>query len=85
MNDNNLTGAGVSSLTKFHDIRYLSLSANSLDDESIKKIKYINPKGLIYMRLSKNRFTNKALEEFLSMNDLEVLLMDRNKLTKKKA
>ena len=72
-------------MTKFHQVKYLSLSANSLDDESITKIKYLNPKGLIYVRLSKNRFTNKALEEFMAINDLEVLLMDRNKLTKKRS
>lgn len=40
---------------------YLSLSANKLDDKAIEKIHSINPKGFIFMRLSKNNFTNKAL------------------------
>lgn len=63
---------------------YLSLSANKLDDKAIDTIQDINPKGFIFMRLSKNNFTNKALESMMGLKRLEVLLIDRNKVDKER-
>lgn len=53
-----ISGDGLLALAYFQNIYHLSLSGNALTDDTVKIIEKIQPKGFIFLGLSRNRFTD---------------------------
>ena len=81
LDDNQLTNDAIRNLKTFTELQYISLSGNSLDDQSVNTIQDINSNGLSFLAISRNNFTNMSLDRLLHMKRLEVLLIDRNKIS----
>lgn len=81
VNDNGLTSEGLSNLNKFYCLEYISMSGNQLQDKDIEHIIKINP-DIVFLGLSRNKFTDAVIARLIQLKELEVLLLDRNQIKK---
>lgn len=80
LNDNSLSTEGISTLKAHPSILFLSLNGNSIDDKAVSILKTINPNGITFLGLSRNKLTDEGLAQLITIKGLEALLIDRNEV-----